>query len=422
MGCGLRRPSRRLYVSHLSIEYRALSDATARLDRDAGSRTALDGGHRRGGNSACVSRIRHGVRAALRRDAHAMNGPPIWKALFALGLLCGTGPAQADENCASPNHPGGNSTLNVRFDNDLFGGLGQDQGYSNGFLVTRVSPNLVDDVNDPCLPATTRWMGRRLSFLNLSDFDQLNVTAGVAQLMYTPNDPAPRNLIADDRPYAGVLMLSLGYSAAKDDRQQTSLLRFGILGPAAQAGKVQNAVHKITGGDRFNGWRNQLRNEPVVQLIHERRRRIFAGPALVDWRWDATAHWGGSLGNFATYANTGAEVRFGRRVPDDFGTAALGPAAENTTPAVMHDNTEWDGHLFLAFDARWVLRDITLDGNTFRSGHSVDKRAFVADVGYGIAIARGHWKIVLGRYHRTREFNGQRNLPAFGSLMVSKQF
>ena len=39
-----------------------------------------------------------------------------------------------------------------------------------------------------------------------------------------------------------------------------------------------------------------------------------------------------SLGNFATYANAGGELRFGLRLPDDFGTAPLRPAGENTAP------------------------------------------------------------------------------------------
>ena len=44
-----------------------------------------------------------------------------------------------------------------------------------------------------------------------------------------------------------------------------------------------------------------------------------------------------------------------------------------------------------------VLHDITLDGNTFKSSHSVDKRPFVADVGYGIAMTQGNWRIAIAR-------------------------
>ena len=71
-------------------------------------------------------------------------------------------------------------------------------------------------------------------------------------------------------------------------------------------------------------------------------------------------------------------------------------------------------------DARWVVRDITLDGNTFRNSHSVDKRPFVGDIGYGVAVMRGKWKFALARYHRTREFDGQKETPVFGSFTISR--
>lgn len=77
--------------------------------------------------------------------------------------------------------------------------------------------------------------------------------------------------------------------------------------------------------------------------------------------------------------------------------------------------------LFLALDARWVLHDITLDGNTFRSSHSVDKRAMVADLGYGIAAYVGDWRVALARYHRTREFRGQKEVPVYGTITLGRR-
>ncbi len=341
--------------------------------------------------------------------------------LMMLGGMLGSGRALAEEACVRTDRFAAESTLNVRIDNDMFGGLGQDQGYSNGFMVTLVSPNLVDHADDPCLPAVARHLNRNLSALQPSGFDEVNMTIGLGQTMYTPVDRDPRELIADDRPYAGALMLSMGYNARKGRDLRTSQLRLGIVGPAAKAGEVQNWWHGVIGADRFNGWDNQLHNEPVVQFIHERRRRV-AEQTKGPWRWDAITHWGGSLGNFATYANAGIELRFGDLVPDDFGTAPLRPGGANTSPIRMSPSRDWHGHLFATVDTRWVLRDITLDGNTFRSSHSVDKRPLVADFGYGIAITRGDWRITFARYHRTREFEGQRERPAFGSVTIGRRF
>ena len=63
------------------------------------------------------------------------------------------GPVSAEDGCRSDTtRLSTRATVNVRIDNDMFGGMGQDQGYSNGFLVSAVSPNLADYTDDPCLP------------------------------------------------------------------------------------------------------------------------------------------------------------------------------------------------------------------------------------------------------------------------------
>src|SRR3546814_17276949 len=50
--------------------------------------------------------------------------------------------------------------VNLRIDNDLFGAAQQDQGYSHGFGLPLVSPNLVDYPDAPCLPPPPRWLTR----------------------------------------------------------------------------------------------------------------------------------------------------------------------------------------------------------------------------------------------------------------------
>ena len=73
---------------------------------------------------------------------------------------------------------------------------------------------------------------------------------------------------------------------------------------------------------------------------------------------------------------------------------------------------------------RSSLRELLprLDGNTFKSSHSVDKRPMVADIGYGVALHRGHWRFALARYHRTREFDGQEDIPVYGTFTIGRHF
>ncbi len=343
-------------------------------------------------------------------------------ALLVLSLLLHSA-AQAAE-CPAPSLFAPGATLNVRIDNDLFGGVGQDQGYSNGFLVTAVSPNLVSYHHDPCLPAIVRLLNRYLDWLQPEGFDAQNMTLGLGQTLYTPTDRTQTGLIVDDRPYTAAVLLSTGYNVRRGDDLRTSQIRLGIVGPSARGEQVQNGWHNIIGVDHFDGWRNQLRDEPVIQLVHERRRRVASHGKADGWGGGVVGHWGGSLGNFATYANAGAEWRWGYRVPNDFGSAPLGPAGENTSPmpAAEEGRAAWSGHFFIALDARWVLHDITLDGNTFKTSHSVDKRPLVADVGTGLTMTRGAWRFAFTHYFRTQEFKGQRHNPVYGNFTISHRF
>lgn len=339
------------------------------------------------------------------------------------GVLALAAPAaHAAPQCgpdAMREHP---PQINVRVDNDLFGGKDQDQGYTNGAQITFVSPNLVDYTDDPCLPRLARWVNSHLERLHPGQYEQQNMIFSLAQGIFTPTDFTRKDLIEDDRPYAGVLIASFGYNARRGDRLQTTQLAVGMVGPWALGEEVQNAVHELLGDEKFQGWDNQLHNEPVFMLTHERMRRwpADASENLGGWGWDAISHYGGAVGNLATHVNAGGEVRFGWKLPDDFGSTPLRPAGENTAPTRGGKPSGWSWHLFATTDAAWVIRDITLDGNTFRNSHSVDKRAVVGTAGYGLAVMRGRWKFALARYHSTREFDGQREAPVFGSFTISR--
>jgi len=85
----------------------------------------------------------------------------LWTWLLSVLIGLSVLPVLAAEVCpgnAMRTHP---PTVNFRVDNDLFGGAKQDQGYTNGAVLTLVSPNLADYTHDPCLHlhagSTSTW-------------------------------------------------------------------------------------------------------------------------------------------------------------------------------------------------------------------------------------------------------------------------
>jgi len=333
-------------------------------------------------------------------------------AAIAALVLGGSMTAQASD---SPNDASRSSAY-VRLDNDVFAGT--DRGYSNGTEIGVVSAT-IDDFQDGSFSATSRWLNRRLAWLQPEGYEYNNMVVTLGQGMFTPNDWWRETPDPNDRPYAGVLVFGVTYNGRDNDSMVATTFNIGVVGPSAFAEETQNAVHSLVGGERFEGWDHQLRDEPVFRVMQQRlHKRTLIKPT---WMSDVIFHYGGSVGNLTSFVNAGAEVRIGGWIPDNFGSAPALPVAENTAPTigpVFSDVVRI--HAFAALDVRYVANDITLDGNTFKNSASVDREDWVADLGIGVAAHYGNWKIAFARYFRTREFRGQDSEAELGSLTIRR--
>ena len=318
-------------------------------------------------------------------------------------------------------------SFNFYLENDLFANT--DLNYTNGLRLSTISPDLesFQDPNGQKYPWVEK-LNRALEFVhpdpaNLNDDTVFqNMVVSFGQLMFTPRDKFRETPDPDDRPYAGYLYLGLGYHARSADTLHSTEFNFGVIGPAALARQAQNLVHDIGGWERFQGWDNQLKNEPAFQLVFERKHKNGkVDLALFDHlQFEAITHWGGSIGTVASYLNLGAEFRLGWGLPDDFGTSTLRPGADNNTPGLQRPADELlRFHGFVAIDGRLVANNVFLDGNYFRSSLGVQRREAVADIATGVAAS---WKKLRASYahiYRTREFYGQLESQFYGSFSLS---
>ncbi len=91
----------------------------------------------------------------------------------------------------------------------------------------------------------------------------------------------------------------------------------------------------MIGAERFQGWGNQLRNEPAVQMALDRKFKNYQGVGAVLPGF--SAHYirllGLQLGNMETSGTVGIEGRIGWNIPNDFGTYPIRPGAENRPPS-----------------------------------------------------------------------------------------
>jgi len=359
------------------------------------------------------------------------HSPKLIAALTATLLSAGNASADTIVSLAKDADESNPWTLNLYFENDLFSET--DQNYTNGIKASWVSPNISNHLDDPNLP---EWVGKVAPYLPRFDPPnptgepiQRNVVVSLGQQIYTPEDLERFSVDPNDRPYAAWLYGGLSFHSRTRRHMNTAELNVGIVGPWAFGQEAQDFIHDLRGFQKFNGWDNQLKNEPGIQLVYEHKYRFLEGPISPLFEYDTILHGGGSLGNVATYLNAGAEVRVGWNLPQDFGTSALRSGGDNSAPGLgdgryqrgSRDNN-LGVHAFASMDGRWVLRDIFLDGNTFRSSHSVDKEPLVGEAAVGVAALYKGWKLSFARVHRSKEFKGQPDGHSFGSLSLSYSY
>jgi len=342
-------------------------------------------------------------------------------ALALAGLLASAGAA-----AQSPACEGAGTEIALRIDNDFF--AHQDEGYSSGVQLQAATPELPPAGDAACLGPLARWLDTHLhAWLGPEGSERGNLVYGVQQMIYTPHDGERSVPDPDDRPYAGVLTFGAGFNSRDGDVLRTNELVLGVVGPASGARHVQGFFHDVFGSQDFKGWSHQLENEPLFMLRHQRAYRgldgrlDFAGTPLA---WDAIGAWSAALGNLKTAAHAGVELRLGRTLPNDFGSNPVRSGPEGRPPgdAWRGEAPGFSWHGFLSLEGRWVLYDIALDGNTFRDGPDVERRPWVGDAAVGAAMRWGRWRLALARNFRTREFDGQRSPPQFGSLTVARSF
>jgi hypothetical protein len=342
--------------------------------------------------------------------------PFLWRHLCALSLasLCfllqTTSYALADE--AETN--GSPWTFSLYFENDLF--TGTDRNYTNGTKLSLTSPDLKKFADSGKLPIWSLKYIKKLPFINNPSPDLTHkVEFSIGQNMYTPADISSSELITDDRPYAGWTYFGAGFHTKNKRKMDTIELQFGMIGPDSFADETQKMVHELRRLQRPNGWEHQLKNEPGVAAIYERKWRLPAITTPNKCGFDAVAHMGFALGNIYTYANTGLEARLGYHLPDDFGVTLIRPAG-NTS---FSTKDQRGGYIFAAINGRAVARDIFLDGNTLADSHSVSKKPFVADIAGGVALYFQRFKITWTQLLRTKEFKEQPANHSFGSITFS---
>ena len=331
--------------------------------------------------------------------------------LTGLLLLAGLGAAVSPETAHAQSSPADNrGTWTLLVENDVYSNT--DRHYTNGLHLSWLSAS--GDVPEFAMTAAS-W----LPFL-LSPEGKRRIGFNFGQSLFTPADIKIAEPQPDDRPWAAWLYGGIALLSETPRTLESLELDIGVVGPAAFGEDVQKFWHDMIGSPQPRGWDNQIKNEPAVALIYERKWREEV------WRFggkgseigaDVTPLVGAALGNVFTYASAGVALRFGEDLPADFGPPRIRPSLPGSGFFDLDDRFGW--YVFAALEGRAVARNIFLDGNTFVDSERVDKEPFVGDFQFGFAVMVNTARITVSQIFRTREFDGQREPDRFGAVSVS---
>lgn len=281
------------------------------------------------------------------------------------------------------------------------------------------------------LHAEERRLGWTASLLDAIPAPRLSVEArrwglAVGQNIYTPGDILTPTLLINDRPYGGwlyggFLLQRRGATPGGLPAWDHLELDLGVIGPESLAEDAQNWVHQMRGFDLAQGWAHELNTEPAVALKlsrHWLKRWESQG-----WGLDVIPHSGLALGNVSTAFHLGATLRAGYNLPLDYGYQTVDALAAPS--GGLSGGETWRDcgfYLFAGADGRAVAYSAFLDGNLFHDSHHVNKRPVGADLKGGAVFWWKRLEVAYALVLRTKEFAGQSERNAFGSLSAKWKF
>lgn len=296
-----------------------------------------------------------------------------------------------------------------------------DRHYTHGTKLTLLGSEVAVAREQPgfSLPV---WLAGRMPDL-WSEPHAARLGVSLVQSIYTPTDITVTALQPTDRPYAGVFYASLVLQKRGATTGGTALLDswrldLGVLGPESHSEDAQNTVHRVRNLGLAMGWANQLKTEPALAMRFQRTWRWAQG-ATDGWAWDFLPAAGASLGNIGTHAVLGGQVRAGYRLPGDFGVQTIDAIAVPNVGRTSGPTTGRGIFAFAGIEGRAVAYSAFLDGNLWRASHHVSKFPLVGDAKFGLVYSGKRFDVSLTQVIRSKEFVGQREIDAYGSLALS---
>lgn len=246
---------------------------------------------------------------------------------------------------------------------------------------------------------------------------------GIGNHLYTPDDIRSEVINPNDRPYAGWTYAEIAHEEKEEESSTKTGLQVGCVGPCSGGKEVQEFFHNDVGWGPDPTWVGQLRNEPTLGAIIERRSKI-ASSSFLGSDIEVIGKRSASIGTPLTQGTVGGLVRFGA-LPEDFGISGIFPRTRigeddngSGFPTDKTGSSKWHAYIFGGLEGRAVAYSVFLDGNTFRESHSVEREPLVGEASAGFSFGYGDWSFSYTYIAISKEFEEQDGGYSFGTITI----
>jgi len=303
-------------------------------------------------------------------------------------------------------------------ENDVW--LYLDDGYTNGLKFGWISPQLEGGKHPGFLSFMYRLnhgllRGKHKGKDQLSG-EQRFFAFSLHQGIFTPEDLSRADFSPDDRPYAGLLAVNTHLVRITINTQDVFGLTAGIVGPHSLAEKAQTWLHETYDWARPRGWKNQLKDEPVLNLWFGRTWLFYRGNDENDgFQYGAKTGVNAQLGNLVTSAGGLLELGLGWNFRPELEVCSPAPFFGDLSLGRVKKFSIFG---YVRAEGRVVARNLLLQGNTFVSSPGVKINHLYGQIttglGYRNAFSSARFYLVL----RSKEFLGQKYYDPYVGLTV----
>lgn len=294
--------------------------------------------------------------------------------------------------------------VKVHESNDIFSSVNNDRYFTQGLKVEVMSNTLSRVYKKTFLDHLLIKPQTDTSFCN-------HASLSFIQEFYTPSDKTADTILANDRPFAGVMYLSFKNISVNSEENYriTSDLDIGVLGPWALGREMQNGVHTLFSKHNTDtnilGWNYQLRNDLYLNYLLKYEKIMINTKIL-----QASYIYQFDLGTIYDDFGFGALVQFG--VFNSYFDKNLGYVTRQDRGSFKLFK-QVQGYFFFNPIVKLVLWNSLLQGGpiqNFRGDQPYtmsenDISRLVVDGSYGITFVLHRFTLQFIQYFKSKEFD-----------------